>query len=412
MDLVGRALMRGWRRIAFIGASKHAGKTTALNFVIRQAQTVGQSVAARGRSSAMPQQRAAVARAALTEAGTGADTPAATTLTVGLCSIGLDGERLDTVLGVPKPDIVAPAGALVASAEEALAQSDALLEWLEVLPIGSPLGDVAIVRVLEPGRVMLAGVRQRAHVRLALDRLTAHGAELCLVDGAFDRAAAAIPGLVDAAVLAVSPVLGRTPALVAEAVAPIVARFALPALAGEAAGAQAAEGGAVQTGGLAAVGTPGPGHQAWEAAARTALAGARAQGEIGVWCPTGETHTYPAQAAMHRPLSALPGWPTEARVVYVPGAVTDRLLEGLRGHPAPLYLVADHPAHLFATTRAVAAWYAAGHALCVWTRLPLLAIAANPHHILGWDLPRAALIEALQAVAGDVPVIDACTEEA
>lgn len=343
VDLVGRALMRGWTRIAFIGASKHAGKTTALNSVIRQAQAAGQSVAARGRSSAMPQQRAAVARAALTEAGTVADTPAitpaATALPVGLCSIGLDGERLDTVLGVPKPDIAAPAGALVASAEEALAQSDALLEWLEVLPIGSPLGDVAIARVLEPGRVMLAGVRQRAHVRLVLDRLTAHGAQLCLVDGAFDRAAAAIPGLVDAAVLAVSPVLGRTPALVAEAVAPIVARFALPALAGETAVA--------------------------EAAARTALAGARAQGEIGVWCPNGETQTYPAQAAMHRPLPALPGWPAEARVVYVPGAVTDRLLDGLRGHPAPLYLVADHPAHLFATTRAVAAWYAAGHALCV-----------------------------------------------
>ncbi|SFU63490.1 hypothetical protein [Alicyclobacillus macrosporangiidus] len=369
VDLVGRALMRGWRRIAFIGASKHAGKTTAVNFVIRQAQAAGRDPAT------------------LEERHTGAGG-----LTVGLCSIGLDGERLDTVLGVPKPDIVVPAGALVASAEEALAQSDAPLEWLEVLPIGSPLGDVAIVRVLEPGRVMLAGVRQRVHVRLVLDRLTAHGAQLCLVDGAFDRAAAAIPGLVDAAVLAVSPVLGRTPALVAEAVAPMVARFALPALAGEAAEAEARE--------------------AWEAAARAALTGVRDRGEIGAWCLNGETRGYPARAAMHRLISALPGWPAGARVVYVPGAVTDRLLEGLRGHPAPLYLVADHPAHLFATTRAVAAWYAAGHALRVWTPLPLLAIAANPHHILGWDLPRAALIEALQAVAGDVPVIDACAEEA
>ncbi|MCL6518071.1 hypothetical protein [Alicyclobacillus sp.] len=386
MGLVDRALARGWHRIAFIGASKHAGKTTAMNRAIREAVS-----GSRRHPDALP---------------------------LGLCSIGLDGERMDTVLGVPKPAVVAPTGTLVASAEQALMQSEAVLEWLEVLNISSPLGPVAIVRVLEEGAVTLAGVRQRAHVRRVLERLSDHGARLCLVDGAFDRAAAAIPGLVDAAVLAVSPVIGRTPAQVAEAVAPLIQRFALPPLDG---------------------------------AVRAALAGVRERGEIGVWRAGGAVQTWPRHAlvlpSITRPgassgelAGGVPGrdgrspevhdrdgyfvegrgWPADARVVYVPGAVTDRVMTalmalagahggevGAHGEPGTVCLVADHPVHVFASARALRDWYAAGHEVRVWTELPLLAIAANPHHILGWDLPRAEFLAALRAVAGDVPVIDA-----
>jgi len=337
MNLLARCRDAGWNRLAFIGTTKHAGKTTALNGFLQAAE------------------REAVS--------------------VGLCSIGLDGERLDTLLGVAKPSVIAAEGSIVASAERALEQSDAKFEWLEALGIHSPLGEVVLARVTTPGQVLLAGVRQRQHVKLVLDRFETLGCNLSLVDGAFDRMAAAAPELVDAAVLAVGAVAGKTVLDVVAYAAGILHRFQIP----------------VATDGLKKVF-----HNVWQS------------GTIGVYAG-GTVREMPRHQTVNG-LMQHPQWSTDVDAVYLPGAVTDGLLGQFLRVESPITVIASHPAQILASHSSLQRFYRRGHQLFVWNTLPIAAIAANPHHILGYDLPATELILSLQHLAVDIPVYNALAE--
>lgn len=386
---------RNWRNLAFIGVTKHAGKTTALNAFIAQLQA-GQgsfTPAAAGSDVAAPP--------VATIADAAAQTPPAAEC-IGLLSIGLDGERLDTIMGIRKPPVDVTVGTLVASAEGALAQSDAGLEYLEVLPIESPLGPVLVAQVTRPGHVLLAGVRQRQHVQQVVASLRRHGAAWCLVDGAFDRVAAAAPHLVDAAVLAVGATAGATVDAVIARAAPVVQRFLLPEVSGE---------------------------------LRDELEAAHRRGEIGVWahplaqgvgCNNDQGRDYdqpsplvclPKNVATSGPWLH-PDWPgadQAVTAVYLPGALTTPLLEGFSAHTQAsvngVDLVVAHPAQVLAHRSALEAWYRRGHRLSVWTPLPLAAIAVNPHSVNGADLQVAELAAAVQSLVPSVPVFNAATSE-
>jgi len=162
----------GVRRVAIAGIAKHAGKTTAMNELIKRASGAGRRI--------------------------------------GIVSIGVDGERSDAIMGVPKPEVHVPAGALVASAGDVLTAGSAALRILEKTGISSTLGDVYLAEVTQSGTVLLAGVRFAAQVAEVLERLEANGADLCLVDGAFDRMMAASPRLTDGVVLATGAVVAKT----------------------------------------------------------------------------------------------------------------------------------------------------------------------------------------------------------
>lgn len=339
MDLVERCMQHDWHRIAFIGATKHAGKTTAMNAFIEDAHAAGYRLA--------------------------------------LCSIGLDGERLDTILGVAKPPVFVPEGTLVASAEGALAHAEARFEYLADLGITSPLGNVMLVRTTSAGSVQLAGVRQRRHVEVIVPKLRALGADFCLVDGAFDRIAAAAPNLVDAAVFAVGAVAGPSVQDVVTTAASALQRFALPVV---------------------------------DNHLTQVLSAAVHAGQVGVWNAS-ELKLLPAQQTVLG-LRQHPSWSDNIEAVYVPGAVTDKLLDDLAAHPNPLHITAAHPAQVLASTRALRSWYRRGSTVSVWHELPLAAIAINPHSITGYDLPETSLFEQIQQIAADVPVYNAAKSRA
>lgn len=359
-DLVARCDAAGWHRIAFVGISKNAGKTTALNDFLT-------CVTARGE-------------------------------TAGLCSVGLDGEQFDTISGLAKPRIFAPEGTVVASAARALESSQAKFEWLEELRIASPLGPIMVARVTTAGNVLLTGVRQRAHVEAVLPRLRHWGAVWCLVDGAFDRVAAAAPQLVDAVILAVGAVAGPakagacrggatwshrgnaaalpTVADVAEAARSFLRRYQLPAV---------------------------------RAVVRSQLQAAVTAGAIGWVSPVanqqsvGSCALAPAEQALFG-LPRHPDWSAKVAAVYLPGVVTDDILAQLALHPQSLELVAAHPAQVLVSDAAWARFERPGHSICVWTTVPLAAVAVNPYHVSGRWLDVAELSAALQQLAGDVPV--------
>lgn len=147
-------------------------------------------------------------------------------LQLGVTSIGLDGEDLDTVSFLPKPKVALPEGSLVVTAQDCLKQSQAGLQILENLGLRTGMGDILLVRVTKPGNVLLGGPSTVSGITLAREALLAHGAQKLLIDGAFARQAFAMAG--DAMVYVVgahrSPVLEQ----VVDSAALALRRYALP----------------------------------------------------------------------------------------------------------------------------------------------------------------------------------------
>ncbi|MBI2873922.1 MAG: hypothetical protein HYY09_02445 [Firmicutes bacterium] len=117
---------------------------------------------------------------------------------LGVTSIGYDGETVDNVTRLPKPRLPVPEGTLVATARTCLGAGSARLEILEDTTLPTPLGTVAVARVVEAGTVLLAGPNNTGDLQACLQALRAEGAELTLVDGALNRLApmAATGGIV------------------------------------------------------------------------------------------------------------------------------------------------------------------------------------------------------------------------
>ena len=159
----------GYRAVAVIGASKNAGKTTALNAL----------------SAALGQRNERA----------------------GLCSVGVDGESSDAWLATPKPAVTLAKGALVVTAQQAVHATAGRLKVLQTLDFDSSLGPNVLAEARAPGPVMLCGLAHRAQLAQAMAALWAAGADRVLVDGAYHRQAAADALGIDALVLAVGAVL-------------------------------------------------------------------------------------------------------------------------------------------------------------------------------------------------------------
>lgn len=186
----------GISRLALIGLAKNAGKTTAANHLL----------------------------AALLQQGHYAPRELA------LTSLGLDGEAVDAMTGLPKPRYVPAAGVLVVTALELLRQAEregARVEYLRKLPGRTALGPVALARILHPGQVVIAGPTLLRDVRSALDAAQALGARLGIIDGAINRTGAAAPAVSDACIVCTGASVAATPELVARRTVDVLRRLSV-----------------------------------------------------------------------------------------------------------------------------------------------------------------------------------------
>ena len=158
------ALIEPYRSVSIIGMCKNAGKTTALNQIIRHCAGNGQTLA--------------------------------------LTSIGRDGEGTDLVTNTKKPGIYVPQGTLIATAADLLLRHcDTTREILDTTGISTPMGDVVIFRARSDGAIQLAGpsmTGQLARLREAFFRL---GADKVLIDGALSRKTLCSRHVTDATIL-------------------------------------------------------------------------------------------------------------------------------------------------------------------------------------------------------------------
>lgn len=164
MDRMKRLLCKltDYRSIAIIGMAKNVGKTTLLNFLLNKA---------RG------------------------------TCTLGLTSIGRDGEDTDHVTGTEKPRIWVYRGTIIATARRCLSISDITLEIMATTGMMTPMGEIIIIKALSDGYIELAGPSINQHLHQVCDRLLALGCTMVLCDGAISRKTSASPAITEAAIL-------------------------------------------------------------------------------------------------------------------------------------------------------------------------------------------------------------------
>lgn len=174
--------------IAVVGTAKNVGKTVAARAIVQ----------------------AAVARG----------------LTVGLASIGRDGEAVDAGDSLAKPRLFLQPGTMIATARGVLPPSPAV-ELLNFAGLTTAAGPLVYARVREAGYFELVGPPTASGVRTALDALRRLGAAVIVLDGAVDRVAA-LAGGDEAIVVATGAASGPTIDDVAQEIGAMVARLATP----------------------------------------------------------------------------------------------------------------------------------------------------------------------------------------
>lgn len=135
--------------IGILGTAKNTGKTTTAGFLLEWANKVN--------------------------------------ISVGITSIGYDGEDIDNITGLPKPRIYVKEGNLVGTAEQCLPVSGAKIKVIQKTPVKTSLGQIMIGRVVQDGLIVLAGPNKGKDLLYILQRLKQQKSQMILVDGALNR---------------------------------------------------------------------------------------------------------------------------------------------------------------------------------------------------------------------------------
>jgi hypothetical protein len=321
------------QRLALVGLAKNTGKTETLAAILREL--------------------------------------AAQDTCVGVTSIGRDGEERDVIdARIEKPRIVLRAGSLVASTDALVRASGLAHERLEQTGVRTPLGEVVIARIAEPGAVEVAGPSSAADLREVSDAMIELGAEKVLIDGSIDRRAASSPAVADGLVMATGAVLSEEIEAVVSATKDAVDLVRLPA-----AGSPPMDG---STGGDEELLTL----------------------ERGL-----VLNAEPAEIA------ALLREHPHARMFRIDGALSERLLEGLLAARTErtgreLRIVVGDPTKVFLTRRGPDWYRRQGLAIEVLQMIRLKAITVNPVAPQAHRFASRQLRELIAAAVGEVPVLD------
>lgn len=165
-------LVKGkYKTISIVGMAKNTGKTVTLNCLIEESIDEG--------------------------------------VTIGITSIGRDGESLDLVTETEKPKIFLEEGSLVATTTDLLPLGDAKIEIVNVTDYRTPLGAIVIGRIVDSGYVQVAGPQTVSEAKKVSNMMLNLGAEFVIIDGALDRMSSAAPSVSEGTILSTGATLSR-----------------------------------------------------------------------------------------------------------------------------------------------------------------------------------------------------------
>lgn len=133
------------------GSEKNAGKTTFLNFALKL----------------------------LSQSKKG--------FTPAIMSIGIDGEETDGIFGNSKPRITTEIGNLFVSSENALENSGAEYEIINVYTQSTAIGRPVLAKALRRGEVEISGPENNDGLSGIISDMVSAGADTVFIDGAADR---------------------------------------------------------------------------------------------------------------------------------------------------------------------------------------------------------------------------------
>jgi len=121
--------------------------------------------------------------------------------TIGITSIGRDGEPYDVITDLPKPKIIVEKGTIFATTEDSLKNGDVETTILKNTNFSTPLGVINIYEAKNKGYVELAGPSMNKQLKLLCSEMLKIGCDVIFIDGAFDRRSFATPLISDATIL-------------------------------------------------------------------------------------------------------------------------------------------------------------------------------------------------------------------
>lgn len=121
---------------------------------------------------------------------------------IGVTSIGVDGEQIDSVFATAKPEITLYEGTHFITSEQHYLRRQTVSVLEAVDSRRTALGPLVTARVLVPGKVLLSGAATTGVLRGQIEQLGTLGADITIVDGALSRLSLASPTVTEAMILA------------------------------------------------------------------------------------------------------------------------------------------------------------------------------------------------------------------
>lgn len=324
------------RSLSIVGLEKNTGKTVCLNYILHRLNELGVSV--------------------------------------GVTSIGVDGEQVDAVFATAKPEIVLYEGTRFITSEQHYMKRQVVSVLEHVDSRRTSLGPLVTARVLVPGKVLLSGAATTAALREQMQMLDSMGCNISIVDGALSRLSLASPTVTEAMILA-------TGAAVSANVKQLIAKTRFQY-------------------NLICLDEVAP-----------SLRDNLSTIESGIWALDDENQAHDLGIASVFLIDRSEGDILRfGKRLFVAGAVSDRLLKTLSAKGGGITLIARDFTKLFLTPETYNAYVRAGNRLMVLQRSKLIAITLNPTSPQGFLLDSkstcAALSDALQTPVYDVKKIE------
>ena len=320
------------RSLSIVGMAKNTGKTVCLNYVLDQLRTTDKVIA--------------------------------------VTSIGVDGEKTDQVTKTEKPEVVLAKDTYFVTSEYFYRQRQLLSEICELSEETTSLGRLVTARVLQEGKVILAGPASTGRVRALIAQMQAMGVDLTIVDGALSRKSPASPAITDGLILSTGAAIAPDLNTVVSKTKFVYQMTQLPE---------------------------------YETDERERMM----QFDSGIYAVGEDTlHRLPVASpllfAQYKDKLFSHG-----NTLFISGIVTDNMLDFFRMQPnaKDIVLVVKDFTKIFVTPFVLHGFLQKGGRLMVLKRPNLLAICINPTSPSGFKLDSDQFRDALRAVI-DVPVYD------
>lgn len=152
-----------YKSLSVVGLEKNTGKTECLNYILRRLEHSGRRLA--------------------------------------LTSIGVDGEKTDRVTGTAKPETDLYNEVIFITSEKHYRQKSIHSEILDISTRSTALGRLVTARALSRGKVMFSGPADTLWLKDVINQMKQYNVELTMVDGAISRLSPGSPAVTESMIL-------------------------------------------------------------------------------------------------------------------------------------------------------------------------------------------------------------------